>query len=137
MANNRLGFQIPSELGRLTNLRDGFDVSENQLIGSVPAELGSLTDLRQFRLTGNRLAGNLPNSISNLRQLRVFRIDENDLTGEVPPRLCAIFDFTEPVAYADCEEISCPCCSYCCVDGEGCTCQFEETDPIRCAGSRR
>jgi Leucine-rich repeat (LRR) protein len=136
LSNNQLGFQIPSELGRLTKLRDGFDVSMNQLIGSVPAELGSLTELRQFRLTGNRLAGILPNSIGQLAQLRVFRIDENDLTGEVPQRLCSIFDITQPVAYADCAEISCPCCSYCCVDGEGCTCQFETTDPLRCSGSR-
>lgn len=89
----------------------------------------------QLRLEGNFFAGELPQQISALSQLRVFRIDENDLTGAVPNALCSIFDLTQPVAYADCDEISCPCCSHCCVDGQGCTCVVESEDPIRCQGS--
>jgi len=138
ISNNEFGFQIPSELGQLTKLRDGFDVSTNQLIGSVPFELGALTQLRQFRISGNRIAGNLPDSLSALSQLRVFRIDENDLTGEVPPALCQSIDVAEAVAYADCQEIACPCCTHCCVGGL-CECQVlagRFPDPIRCAGSR-
>ena len=91
--------------------------------------------LRQFRLTGNRIAGTLPNALSQLTVLRVFRVDENDLTGQLPPALCAVFDVTEPVVYADCEEVSCPCCTHCCVNGL-CECVVQDTDPIRCAGSR-
>lgn len=71
-----------------------------------------MTQLRQFRISGNRIAGNLPDSLSALSQLRVFRIDENDLTGQVPPTLCLSINLSEAVAYADCQKIECPCCSY-------------------------
>ena len=135
ISNNEFGYQIPSEFGQLTKLRDGFDVSMNQLIGSVPAELGALTELRQFRITGNRIAGTLPDSLSALSQLRVFRVDENDLIGDVPPALCQGIDVNEATAYADCNEVSCPCCTHCCADGF-CRCQIESSDPMRCAGTR-
>jgi hypothetical protein len=87
----------------------------------------------QLRLTNNRLAGELPSEINALSQLRVFRIDVNDLSGTVPDALCTIFDQTSPVAYADCGEIACPCCSHCCTDGQDCVCIVEDT--IRCEGS--
>lgn len=135
VSNNEFGYVIPSELGQLTKLRDGFDVSMNQLIGSIPNELGALTQLRQFRITGNRIAGTLPDSLSALSQLRVLRLDENDLTGEVPPSLCLSIDVNEATAYADCEQIACPCCTHCCTDGL-CECKIEASDPLRCIGSR-
>ncbi len=89
----------------------------------------------QLRLTNNRFAGTLPSEIIALSQLRVFRIDVNDLSGIVPDALCTIFDQTNPVVYADCGEIACPCCSHCCTDGQECVCIVEDTDPIRCSGS--
>jgi hypothetical protein len=134
LGSNDFAFRIPSEIGRLTRLQDGVDFSQNQLIGSVPSEIGALTSLRQLRLNGNFFAGQLPPEISALGQLRVLRIDENDLTGAVPDELCAVFDFTEPAVYADCTEISCPCCSHCCIDGQDCVCVVDN-DPIRCGGS--
>merc|ERR1712176_545347 len=124
-SNNGFGFQIPSQLGQLTKLRDGFDVSNNQLIGTVPPELGALTGLRQFRITGNRIAGNLPESLSALSELRVLRVDENDLTGEIPAKLCESIDANEATAYADCTQVSCPCCSHCCTNGF-CECIFTD-----------
>ena len=70
----------------------------------------------------------------------MFRIDQNDLIGSVPAALCAVFDVTEPVAFADCfppedPEIECPCCSYCCTDGilDGAECVCVVDDEGRCA----
>ena len=42
---NQLGFRIPTELGRITSMRDGIDLSNNELIGSVPSELGRLSNM--------------------------------------------------------------------------------------------
>ena len=126
---------IPSELGQLTKLRDGFDVSNNQLMGSIPPELGALTALRQFRITGNRIAGTIPDSLKALSRLRVFRVDENDLVGEVPESVCLNLDVNEATAYADCNEVACPCCTHCCTGGS-CQCVINSADPLRCAGTR-
>jgi hypothetical protein len=59
-----------------------------------------------------------------------FRIDSNDLEGDVPTELCIVFNTTVPAFYADCEEFlnNCPCCTYCCVAGEGCECRYRGTD---------
>jgi hypothetical protein len=87
-------------------------------------------------VNNNFFAGELPPQISALSQLRAFRIDVNDLSGSVPAALCTAFGATQPVAYADCLEISCPCCSHCCSDGtDQCVCIVEDTDRTRCAGS--
>lgn len=88
-----------------------------------------------LRITDNRFAGQLPEELAALSELRVFRIDDNDLSGAIPDGLCTAFDETRPVAYADCSEVACPCCSFCCADGQGCQCIVADSDPARCGGS--
>jgi len=73
---------------------------DNSLTGLIPSELGLLTNLEWLYLYGNSLTGTLPNEVCALR---------NDNGGNLD-RL-----------YADCEEVTCPCCTFCCVDGVGCS----------------
>jgi len=136
LVNNRVVGTLPPELGLLANSLEVVDVSSNQMLGSVPPEMGALTQLQQLRLTENLMDGTLPGSLSALSMLRVLRIDGNFITGQVPTALCESLDaMEEAIVYADCLQVSCPCCTYCCILGL-CVCQ--ENDPIQCAagGSR-
>lgn len=93
------------------------------------------TTLGQFRINGNRIFGKLPDELSGLRTLRLLRLDDNDLTGEVPSGLCSRVEQLSGVAYADCAEIACECCTHCCSDDEGeDSCECEVSSPIICAG---
>jgi len=59
-----------------------------------------LTNLEWLDLSGNSLTGTVPNEVCALR---------NDNGGNLDTLV------------ADCEEVTCPCCTYCCVDGGGCS----------------
>ena len=37
--------------------------------------------------------------------------DGNDLVGDIPEKFCDLATLT---LYADCDEVSCPCCTHCC-----------------------
>jgi hypothetical protein len=74
---------------------------------------------------------------NSLNLFRLFadnlRLDGNNLTGSFPPQLCASFNFEVSTYYADCLELDCPCCNFCCTDGvDQCTCPFQESEPILC-----
>ena len=67
---NRLSGEIPSDLGRLLDLRVLW-LNDNRLTGSIPAELGRLPNLRSLYLSGNDLSGCIP---AGLRE-----VEDNDL----------------------------------------------------------
>ena len=68
--------------------------------------------------------------LGELTKLAELRLDANDLTGSVP---CEAFNRERANFYADCSEISCPCCNFCCTDGDPkCVCPFQDTEPILC-----
>ena len=56
-----------------------------------------------------------------------FRIDANDMSGGISAEICEVFNLTLPYFYADCSEIDCPCCLFCCEDGDSCSCRYENT----------
>jgi len=132
LANNTLSFAIPTELGLLTNLRVELDVSDNNLIGGVPTQLGKLTSLRRLRVNGNNIAGTVPTELTNLAAIRVFRIDSTDMTGSMPTGLCSRINILGSVAYADCGEVDCPCCSHCCTFGN---CNCRSSNAVTCAAT--
>lgn len=58
-----------------------------------------------------------------------LRLEANDLTGTVPDMICAVFGEIFPLFATDCiNEVTCPCCGFCCDDDDGCECQVEGTD---------
>ncbi len=77
---------IPSELGRLTNLKR-LNLRQNQIAGEILADLGSLTNLRYLWMDGNRLSGGIPHELSNLYNLRRLNLASNQLSGEIPAEL--------------------------------------------------
>jgi Leucine-rich repeat (LRR) protein len=129
LSNNTLTSTIPTEFGELARLISVLDLSNNELEGAIPSELGQINDrLRSLRLAGNRLSGPLPASLASLNRLAEIRLEDNDLTGAVPSEVCDVWYEELPTVYADCGEIDCPCCNFCCIDGEGCLCRYAD-DP--------
>lgn len=129
LSNNTLTSTIPTEFGELARLISVLDLSNNELEGEIPSQLGQINDrLRSLRLSGNRLSGSLPASLANLNRLAEIRLEDNDLTGAVPVEVCDVWYEELPTVYADCGEIDCPCCNFCCIDGEGCLCRYAD-DP--------
>jgi Leucine-rich repeat (LRR) protein len=131
MKANNLISSIPSTIGQLTQLQR-LDLSENSLQGTIPTNLGGATNVRQLLLNSNQLEGPVPADLALMTSIEIIRIDDNDLTGILPNEICALYDSIRPASYADCSEIITFCFSYCCEDGEGCTCRFETSDPARC-----
>lgn len=78
-------------------------------------------------LQGNNLVGSLPEEVSSLHRLNTLRIDDNNMSGQVADEICEVFNHTLPYFYADCLEIDCPCCIFCCDDAAGCSCRYEGT----------
>ena len=63
-----------------------------------------------------------------------MRIDKNSLVGNLPNAFCAAIDTAGAALFADCLEVNCPCCLYCCFDElPECRCTLQTVDPDQCA----
>ena len=67
-------------------------------------------------LANNRFVGELPPQLGNLTQLDRALLSGNDFVGAVPESLCLYINETFSFLQADCHEVECPCCRYCCND---------------------
>ena len=121
---NSLQGTIPTELGLLTSLQ-GLWVYGNSLTGTIPTELRLLTSLQGLSVDDNSLTGTIPTELGMLTSLQRLWVNDNSLTGAVPNEVCALRNINGGsmwYMYADCvEELECTCCTYCCVDGGGCS----------------
>jgi Leucine-rich repeat (LRR) protein len=129
VASNSLSGPIPSQLGELMMLRDRLDLSNNQFSGSIPGELGRINNrLRRLFMQSNLLSGSVPSEFERLTRLSLLRLESNQLTGEMPSEVCTVFNRTRPTVFIDCEEVFCPCCNFCCKEGEECVCRYLGTE---------
>ena len=87
LSNNRLGGNIPPELGNLAGLK-GMTLTRNQLNRSpFQRELGDLASLQSLRLSANMLSGAIPSELGNLGSLTALILSNNGLNGSIPPEL--------------------------------------------------
>ena len=86
---NTLTKTIPTELGHFSLLVQKFKLSTNHLEGTIPTELGMMTALTlNFGLQENNLHGTIPSTLGQISKLvKVFSLHTNLLTGTVPPEL--------------------------------------------------
>ena len=57
----------------------------NQLTGAIPSELGRLSNLRGLQLMVNELSGEIPASLGDLPYLQGLILWKNQLTGRSRP----------------------------------------------------
>lgn len=111
---NRIG-TIPDDLALLDNLRL-IDLSNNFLTGQIPDEFGNLVSLKFLILKNNDLTGQIPSALQSLTNLDTLVLDSNDIKGG-SGHICATVK--PPTFVADCLEVGCSCCSFCCDDKSG------------------
>ncbi len=77
-----MGQTFPSEIGRLTNLKELL-ISGSQLEGTIPPELGNLSNLKNLEFYSNSIVGTIPSTFENFTQLRRLDIFHNQLEGAI------------------------------------------------------
>jgi hypothetical protein len=102
--------QIPADLGLLTDLTV-LNLSGNQLSGTIPSSLGALTALTYADFEDNQLSATIPSSFVALTVLKYLYLNDNQLVGTMP--FCNS-DLRFDDLVADCAEVNCTCCTYCC-----------------------
>mmetsp|Transcript_2608 Transcript_2608/g.5912 ORF Transcript_2608/g.5912 Transcript_2608/m.5912 type:complete len:132 (+) Transcript_2608:1293-1688(+) len=92
---------------------DTLDLDANDLTGNIPSEFGNLSNLDQLDLRDNWLSGTVPMELGSLLSLGDVDLRLNELTGTVP--FCHDGLKLEDLK-ADCDEVSCSCCTVCCLN---------------------
>jgi Leucine-rich repeat (LRR) protein len=87
LGSNQLTGEIPAEIGELTNLT-GLLLYDNELTGVIPSEIGNLTNLIYLKLSSNELSGSIPAEIGNLANLQGLNLHSNQLSGFIPDEIC-------------------------------------------------
>jgi len=81
--NNLLSGPIPSEIGRLSALKD-LNLLDNQINGTLPEEIGNLVSLEQLVISINHISGTLPDVFDNFRDMFVLGLSRNKFSGSLP-----------------------------------------------------
>jgi len=124
MSVTEVGGPIPTELGLLVNLTNLY-LYETNVDGTIPSELGAATSLVELAVSQTNLDGTVPTEVGALPDLIRIYLEQTNILGPLPDeedQFCKNqesedgFDF-----WTDCDEVGgCACCTYCCVDEEGC-----------------
>ena len=110
---NAITGSIPSTMGQLSTMTS-FKSNENQLIGALPAELGQLSLLEMLSLRANLLTGSVTSELVQLTSLETLDLSGNSFVGSWNETICGMSGLSSLTA--DCMEVDCPCCTFCCVD---------------------
>jgi hypothetical protein len=114
-------------LGLLKNLTL-LDLHNNNLTGPIPRQLAETGKLRFLLLSKNELTGQIPVDFELMTSLDLLFLNNNSLTGDADG-ICSKGPFLSEF-WADCDEtnpeISCKCCSKCCLDTDDDCNQVEE-----------
>lgn len=112
VGGSELSGHIPDELYALTELVE-LDASQALLDGRLSLGFLNLEKLEKLILFGNKLVGTVPNSFGQLSTLSDFNLQGNEFSGTIPQSLCLLRDDNLKVLTADCEKVTCECCSTC------------------------
>eukprot|EP00538_Stauroneis_constricta_P006313 CAMPEP_0119555374 /NCGR_PEP_ID=MMETSP1352-20130426/7615_1 /TAXON_ID=265584 /ORGANISM="Stauroneis constricta, Strain CCMP1120" /LENGTH=704 /DNA_ID=CAMNT_0007602127 /DNA_START=93 /DNA_END=2207 /DNA_ORIENTATION=+ len=135
LSSQRIDGEIPLELYHLSGLAK-LSLQDNLLAGPLPAEFGEAWPLMEFfDVSNNKLTGFIPSEYGEWYNLASFSIQRNDIGPTyVPPEVCSKETSNGAFVAADCggnmpQEVICPCCSWCCKDGEECAEQIPLGSP--------
>jgi Leucine-rich repeat (LRR) protein len=98
------------------------DLQDCNFTGPISSDLiGSFLGknmLSHWILGNNRFTGTLPGELNQIPGLLQLDVSGNNFTGPMP--LCDSTQLPPNELVADCQEVSCECCTSCCTDGKGC-----------------
>jgi hypothetical protein len=104
---------IPPEISILVLLQV-FGIANESVGGTLPETLATLgTTLQFLRLQNNAFSGTVPTTYGLLINLSAMNLQGNSLVGSIPAEVCALRTTTLQELTADCNEISCSCCTAC------------------------
>ncbi|KAM3266996.1 hypothetical protein P3L10_003991 [Capsicum annuum] len=94
--NNKFGQNIPTEIGRMTQL-NVLDLSHNLLVGGIPPQLANLKVLVDLNLSHNGLSGHIPEELESMTGLQDVFLSYNELeelayTMKVT-QMCDVYSF--------------------------------------------
>mmetsp|Transcript_45462 Transcript_45462/g.125493 ORF Transcript_45462/g.125493 Transcript_45462/m.125493 type:complete len:466 (+) Transcript_45462:127-1524(+) len=83
---------LPTQLGYLTDLKTGLELSSNSFVGTIPTQFGKLTNMQSCGKAcfyNNELTGTLPSQLGQWTKLTAADglFAENSITGTVPSEL--------------------------------------------------
>lgn len=107
-----LSGHIPDELYSLTNLVE-LDISQALFDGRFSLGILNLEDLEKLIVSDNKLVGTVPFILGQLSKLSNLSLQGNGFSGSIPESVCLLREENLEVLTADCEKITCDCCSSC------------------------
>lgn len=115
VSSNLLSGTIPSHYEAWTNIRGFYVADISDLSGLLPASFGDWNQIEAFDVSYTGVSGEIPQTYANWRLTRGGQFQGTQLIGSMP--LCDL-NQTIPLI-ADCLNVSCPCCDYCCQSSIG------------------
>ena len=104
---------IPPEISVLGVL-EVLGIANESVGGSLPETLAVLgTTLQFLRLQNNAFSGTVPAIYGSLINLSAMNLQGNGLVGSIPTEICALRTTSLQELTADCNELSCSCCTAC------------------------
>ena len=113
VVGNMLTGSIPEGYWTSMTLLDDLRLSSNMLTGTLSTSIG-LSNMTYFEVDDNRMTGSLPSELGQLRLVEGIYINGNSFTGSLNDTVCVVSGLVE--LHADCDEVDCPCCTFCCYD---------------------
>jgi len=88
IGENNFEGTLPTELGKITDLRELWIYSQEEVIGSIPTEVALLKKMADLRLHKNSLTGEIPiEMFRNMEELNRLDLYDNKLHGTISPEV--------------------------------------------------
>ncbi|KAK2632270.1 hypothetical protein EUGRSUZ_L01784 [Eucalyptus grandis] len=87
LAANKLGGEIPANIGDLPGTLQQFHLDENLIYGSIPPQISNLINLILLNLSSNFLNGTIPTELCRMQRLEGVYLSNNSLSGGIPSAL--------------------------------------------------
>lgn len=132
LSTNAIYGSIPSQMGMLSKLQCMI-LHSNTFENELPTHLGRMTNLRKFDISGNAdITGTVPSTLKHWNRIEEIEIQNTGLGGRVPQEFCQTvetrenfnFKHVESLAFrATCKHnnpvgdhmgVVCLCCTECC-----------------------
>ena len=126
VSENRLNGTLPESWMTGIPALQMLSVSENPITGTLPTHIGLLSDLLSLGLS-TLMNGTLPSELGLLSSLITVELQSSSFTGSLNDTICNLPNMS--LLWADCAEVDCPCCNFCCYDDEAeCTYMLGDSD---------